>query len=100
MVERGHTGDAALPDWLEPEPMRSCFTPREWAAYLESDTMGDEEVALRRNTYTGRPSGSPQFVEWAESRLGRTLTAQPGGRPKKAASAAASGEGQRGLFDE
>jgi len=41
-----HTGDAALPDWLEPEPMRSCFTPREWAAYLESDTMGDEEVAF------------------------------------------------------
>ena len=79
--------------------MRSSFTPPEWAAYLESDTMGDEEAALRRNTYTGRPAGSPQFVAWAESQLGRTLAAQPGGRQKKAA-AAAPAEGQRGLFDD
>jgi len=94
-----HSGAAPPPDWLEPEPMRSCFKPPDWAAYLESDTMASEEAALRRNTYTGRPVGSPQFVAWAESRLGRTLTAQPGGRPKKAA-AAASAEGQVGLFDD
>ena len=94
-----HTGAAPPPDWLEPEPKRSSFTPPEWAAYLESDTMGDEEAALRRNTYTGRPAGSPQFVAWAESQLGRTLAAQPGGRQKKAA-AAAPAEGQRGLFDD
>jgi putative transposase len=93
-----HTGAAPPPDWLEQEPMGSSFTPAEWAAYLESDTMGDEEAALRKNTYTGRPAGSPQFVAWAESRLGRTLTAQAGGRPRKAA-AAASAEGQTGLFD-
>jgi putative transposase len=94
-----HTGAAPPPDWLEQEPMGSSFTPAEGAAYLESDTMGDEEAALRKNTYTGRPAGSPQFVAWAESRLGRTLTAQPGGRPRKAA-AAASPEGQTGLFDD
>jgi len=79
--------------------MRSSFTPAEWAAFLESDTMGDEEASLRRNTYTGRPVGSQQFVAWAESRLGRPLAAQPGGRPRKAA-AAASAEGQPGLFDD
>jgi len=94
-----HVGAAPHPDWLEPEPMCSSFTPPEWAAYLESDTMGDEEAVLRRNTYTGRPAGSPQFVAWAESRLGRTLAAQLGGRPRKAPAAAASAEGQRGLFD-
>jgi hypothetical protein len=62
--------------------------------YLESDAMGLEETALRRNTYTGRPTGSPQFVAWAESQLGRSLTAHPGGRPKKAAVA------QVGLFED
>ena len=95
-----HTGAAPLPDWLEPEPMRSSFRPPEWAAFLESDTMGDEEDALRRNTYTGRPVGSPQFVAWAESRLGRILATQPGGRPRKAAAVASLAEGQRTLFDE
>jgi len=95
-----HTGAEAPPDWLKLEPLRSSFTPAEWAAYLESDTMGDEEVALRRNTYTGRPAGSADFVAWAESSIGRVLAAQPGGRPKKAATAVASSEGQRGLFDD
>jgi len=93
-----HTGETP-PNWLEQEPMRSSFTPREWTACLEADTMGDEEAALRRSTYTGRPAGSPQFVAWAESRLGRALAAQPGGRPKKAAVASASAEEQRSLFD-
>jgi hypothetical protein len=34
---------------------------------LESDRIGEEEMELRKNTYTGRPAGSRAFMEWAES---------------------------------
>jgi hypothetical protein len=80
--------------------MSSTFTPEQWAARLESDTMVEAEMELRKNTYTGRPAGSREFVQWAESCLGRTLSAQPGGRPRKsAASGAGALAGQVGLFD-
>jgi hypothetical protein len=62
--------------------MRSSFTPEQWEMYLQSDIMGEAELEFRKNTYTGRPAGSPEFVEWAESNLGRRLAPQKGGRPK------------------
>jgi hypothetical protein len=76
-----HTGLVAAPDWLEPEPMQSTFTPEQWNLHLQSDTIADAEVELRVRTYTGRPAGSSELVEWAESNLGRKLAPQPGGRP-------------------
>jgi putative transposase len=95
-----HTGVVPAPGWLRSERLHSTFTPPQWAAYLEWDTIIEQEVALRRNTYTGRPAGSPEFVAWVESCLGRTLAAQPGGRPNRAAAAAVGClPGQRGLFD-
>jgi len=78
-----HIGVTSAPDWLEPEPMRSTFTPEQWAIYLTADTFGAAEVEVRQNTYTGRPAGSRDFVEWAEYSLGRKLTPQSGGRPAK-----------------
>ena len=78
-----HIGVSSAPDWLEPEPMRSTFTPEQWAIYLTADTFGAAEVEVRQNTYTGRPAGSRDFVEWAEYSLGRKLTPQSGGRPAK-----------------
>lgn len=47
--------------------------------------MEDDEVfaRLRANTYTGWPTGSPEFVAQLEARLGRRLTRLPAGRKKK-----------------
>ena len=78
--------------------MRSSFTPEQWDVYLKSDSIGAAELELRKNTYTGRPAGSGEFVAWAESSLGRKLAAQPGGRPK-ATGAAAGSSAQTALFE-
>ena len=96
-----HIGATSAPGWLDPEPMRSAFNPEQWAIYLTADTFGEAEIEVRKNTYTGRPAGSHDFVEWAESNLGRRLSAQKGGRPPKnaTASAAACLSGQGGLFE-
>ena len=96
-----HIGAISAPDWLDHEPMRSAFNPEQWAIYLTANTFGEAEIEVRKNTYTGRPAGSHDFVEWAESNLGRRLSAQKGGRPPKnaTASAAACLSGQGGLFE-
>lgn len=92
-----HTGRSEMPEWLEAEPITSTYTPQEWSVYLESDTLGQAEMELRQNTYTGRPVGSAEFVQWAESSLGRRLAAQKGGRPRKEIAAVAGV--QKGLFE-
>jgi putative transposase len=88
-----HLGAISPPVWLESEPMRSTFTPEQWAIYLAADTFGEAEIDVRQNTHTGRPSGSPDFVEWAESSLGRRLSPQKGGRSSKSAAAVAASPG-------
>jgi hypothetical protein len=62
----------------------------------------EAELALRQNTYTGRPLGSADFVERAEAALGRRLHAEKGGRPpkRKAMAARAGASGQGILFGE
>ncbi len=96
-----HLGVISPPEWLESEPMRSTFTPEQWAVYLASETLGEAETEVRKNTYSGRPAGSANFVEWAESSLGRRLTPQKGGRPcgKTAVSVAVGRSGEAGLVD-
>jgi len=84
-----HIGKAARPDWLTVEPFQSTFTPEEWTILLESETLGQADVALRINTYNGRPVGSEEFVKLAEARVGRKLVAQAGGRPRLTDSASA-----------
>ena len=76
--------------------MASTFTPAQWAVYLESESLGEAELELRRSTYTGRPVGSQEFIDWAEASLGRTLGARKGGRPRKASAGLA---GQVELFE-
>jgi putative transposase len=95
-----HTGIGTMPEWLAPEPFQSTFTAEQWEMYLQSDTIGEAELQLRINTYTGRPSGSPEFVKHAENSLGRRLAPLPGGRPlgKSLATAAEDSGMQTVLF--
>ena len=56
----------------------------DWSAYLQSDSP-KESAAIRRQTTTGRPCGSPPFVKRLESTLGRLLTPRKRGRKAKKA---------------
>lgn len=85
-----HTGHQEAPQWLDLGAWRSRFTPQEWRDYLDAETFGEAEAALRLNTYNGRPLGTDNFVERMEAELGRRLRPRKGGRPR-AESAAATG---------
>ena len=94
-----HTAAIERPDWLDPEPLQSKFTPQEWEVCLNSESLGEADVLLRENTYSGRPAGSREFVMWAEARLGRKLAARSDGHPTKtSAAAAAAGYAQGRLY--
>ena len=45
----------------------------DWSAYLR-DEPDEETAVIRQRTRTGRPCGSPAFVQTLESTLGRSLT--------------------------
>jgi putative transposase len=78
-----HAGFSAVPTWLQTDLVSSAFTSEQWRVFLESDRLSDAETELRNNTYTGRPVGSTEFIQWAESSLGRKLAPQKGGRSPK-----------------
>ena len=62
-----------------------CFlleTVTDWQQYLGSPDM-EEETAVIKATLTGRPCAEKGFVKEVEGRLGRILTPQPRGRPRK-----------------
>jgi len=55
-----------------------------WSDWLATESRAEPIEALRRNTSTGRPTGSDHFVTLLETRLSRTLRAQKRGRkPRK-----------------
>ncbi|MDH3597367.1 MAG: transposase [Rhodospirillales bacterium] len=55
----------------------------DWRAFLAGGLEEEALEALRRHTRTGRPLGSPAFLEALEARLGRRLRpGKPGPRPK------------------
>lgn len=78
-------GVAGSPLALDLKTWRQRFTDGEWRVFVASESMGEAEVCLRTNTYTGRPAGDDSFVAAAEAALKRRLTMSKGGRPKKVA---------------
>ena len=55
----------------------------DWRGYLRGEEAEDVPGALRRHGRTGRPLGSPRFLEQPENRAGRLLRRQkPGPKPK------------------
>ena len=55
----------------------------DWRAYLQQEVGTTERDLLRRHSRTGRPLGSPEFVERLEGKLGRRLGPGKRGRPRK-----------------
>jgi putative transposase len=74
-----HLGMTAVP-WLDDARWGETWTRESWAEFLRVGGDADAD-AIRRNTHTGRPLGSVEFVQRLEEMLGRRLAPQRGGRP-------------------
>ena len=56
-----------------------------WAAWLHEAFDQDRATErIRRQTHTGRPCGSPKFLDQVEHLLGRVVCRKKGGRPRTA----------------
>ncbi len=78
-----HCGLTTQSDGLDLERWSQRWTAAQWQAYLADGASVGECAQLRRCTYTGRPLGSPEFVEDLERSTLRLLAPRKGGRPKK-----------------
>jgi len=67
---------------LAPLPAENMIAPDGWSGWLDGED-GDELLILRAGTLSGRPCGSPDFVENLSTVMGRSLHAKPRGRPRK-----------------
>jgi putative transposase len=56
-----------------------------WAEFLTVEPDSSDLDTLRRHERTGRPLGSPAFVDSIETRLGRVLRPQRVGRKSNGA---------------
>jgi putative transposase len=74
----------------ERDPLLSDTSPfpgwvEDWSAWINQRLDDQSAELLRRNTATGRPTGSTEFVRLLEQQLQRELTAARRGRPRKVA---------------
>jgi len=61
----------------------SDYLLKQWPNVLAAKDKQTDLVALRHQTFTGRPLGGRMFVSRLESIAGRLLRALPRGRPAK-----------------
>ena len=76
-----HSGSVQPPPFLELDMWSARWTISGWREYLAAGETAAELKAIRRSTHTGRPIGSPQFMQSLEDATRRRLTPQKGGRP-------------------
>jgi putative transposase len=65
------------------ELWQRSWTVAGWREYIASGEEEEETAEIRRSTHTGRPMGTPEFVQSLERALRRPLTPGRGGRPAK-----------------
>ena len=78
-----HCGSASSEEMLEMEQWRKRWTTAQWAAFLAEAESPIEISELRRSTHTGRPLGTPEFVQQLETSMLRPLAARKAGRRKR-----------------
>lgn len=54
-----------------------------WDDYLSTSENGDDVNRLRKQTWTGRPTGTKRFIDNIESMTGRRIRPRKAGRKKK-----------------
>jgi putative transposase len=92
MVERAEAhpwSSAAAHCGLRDDPVLSADFPpagvvEDWRAWLRDGPQDiDTHDTIRKQTRTGRPCGSPKFLDQLEDLLGRLLRPKKSGRPRK-----------------
>jgi putative transposase len=78
-----HCGAGREDSFLDLDLWQSHWTTSEWRQYLGAGDAEGTLAELRQCTHTGRPLGSPEFVQALEGILQRTLAPRKGGRPPK-----------------
>ena len=78
-----HCGTVPAEQWLDMELWREHWNAASWRDYLASGGAEAEAKEIRESTHTGRPLGTPEFVESWEKTLRRRWAPQSGGRPQK-----------------
>lgn len=79
-----HCGGADERSLLDLNLWKAEWTAASWRSFLGNAAEQEAEaMRIRRNTHTGRPLGSEEFVWQMERTLCRTLAPQKGGRPRK-----------------
>jgi putative transposase len=78
-----HCAPAAQGSLLDLSPWCSVWNSQAWREFLAETVPVELTAAIRQNTRTGRPLGSPGFVRGLEFTLRRRLTPDKGGRPPK-----------------
>ena len=68
---------------LELAPWQERWDSASWLSYLREKDEEGEVTAIRECTHTGRPFGTPEFVQAREAATQRCLTLQKRGRRKK-----------------
>lgn len=81
---KAHCGDEGEAVGLEMSAWKRRWSKKSWKEYLAGGEKQDELAAIRECTHTGRPLGAESFVRTLEATTQRRLTAQKGGRPKRA----------------
>jgi putative transposase len=78
-----HCGTAIPDAMLDMKRWSKRWTPAEWVEFLATAESPAEVSELRRSTHTGRPLGTPEFVEALEKSSQRPLAARKAGRRKR-----------------
>jgi putative transposase len=78
-----HCGTGQADIALEMDSWNKHWDAKAWREYLSGEGAEDEAKAIRQCTHTGRPLGSPEFIESLEKAMSRRLSPQKGGRPSK-----------------
>jgi putative transposase len=75
-----HCGVAVPDTILEMKRWSQRWTPAQWVEFLAAEESPTDLRELRRSTHTGRPLGTPEFVEALEKLSLRPLAARKAGR--------------------
>ncbi len=78
---RAHCGCGEADVCLDTEKFSRRWSTEGWQEYLATGESEAELAAIRRCTHTGRPLGTPQFIQSLEQIIHRDLAVKKGGRP-------------------
>ena len=78
-----HCGTGSADAALQMDSWQKYWDAAAWREYLGAEGTDEEADTIRQSTHTGRPLGTPEFIESLEKAMRRRLSPQKGGRPPK-----------------